>query len=147
MNKEGKHVLIAIEWKYTEAYEKTKDNKTDSNTIDKRYRNLAAKKNSNLGGWKELYNWNPQYELARQTLLMEQIILNKPFEVDDYRHLVICPNDNTEMVADAETFKDSLEDKSKFLIKDPKDLLEPLRSNTQYSDLINYLETRYWNAL
>lgn len=147
IDKDGKHVLIAIEWKYTEAYEKTDDKKADDETIETRYIDLAFQPDSNLGGWKEIYNWYPQYELARQTLLMEQIILNKPFEADDYRHIVVCPTDNAEMVAEAETFKDSLEDKSKFLIKDPKDLLEPLRCNAEYSDLITYLETRYWNAI
>ena len=144
VNKEGNHILIAIEWKYTEAYEKTKDNKADSETIDKRYRELAAKMNSNLGGWKELYNWDPQYELARQTLLMEQIVSNKPFDADDYRHIVVCPNDNIEMVAEAEAFKDSLEEKSKFIIIDPQDLLSPLKGNDDYKELLNYLETRYW---
>lgn len=144
VNKEGNHVLIAIEWKYTEAYKKTKDNKADSKTIDKRYRDLAARKNSNLGGWKELYNWDPQYELARQTLLMEQIVFNKPFEANDYRHIVVCPNDNTEMVAEAEAFKDSLEEKSKFIIVDPQDLLSPLKGNDDYKELFTYLETRYW---
>ena len=105
---------------------------------------LAARKNSNLGGWKELYNWDPQYELARQTLLMEQIIDNKPFKADDYRHIVVCPNDNIEMVAEAEAFKDSLEENSKFIIIDPQDLLSPLKGNDDYKELMEYLGTRYW---
>lgn len=144
VDKEGNRVLIAIEWKYTEAYKKTDDNKADDSTIDKRYRDLAARKNSNLGGWKELYNWDPQYELARQTLLMEQIIDNKPFKADDYRHIVVCPNDNIEMVAEAEAFKDSLEENSKFIIIDPQDLLSPLKGNDDYKELMEYLGTRYW---
>lgn len=137
-------ILIPIEWKYTEAYEKTDDKKVKEATIDERYRDLAARKDSNLGGWKDLYNWDPQYELARQTLLMEQIIDNKPFDADDYRHIVVCPNDNTEMLADAEAFKDSLKEKSKIRIIDPQELLSPLRGNEKYKDLITYLETRYW---
>lgn len=144
VNKEGKHVLIAIEWKYTEAYEKTKENKIENATIDKRYRDLAARKNSNLDGWKELYNWNPQYELARQALLMEQIISKKPFEADYYRHLVVCPKNNIEMMADAAAFKESLKDTSKFNIIDPQELLAPLYGNDNYKDLLTYLETRYW---
>lgn len=144
VDKDGNHILIAIEWKYTEAYEKIDDNKAEEATIDDRYRALAARKNSNLGEWKELYNWDPQYELARQTLLMEQIVSNKPFDADDYRHIVVCPNDNTEMVTEAEAFKGSLKDKSKFIIIDPQDLLSPLKGNDKYKDLLNYLETRYW---
>ena len=144
VNKEGEHVLIVIEWKYTESYEKTDGNKANSKTIDERYRDLAARKNSNLGGWKELYNWDPQYELTRQTLLMEQIVFNKPFEANDYRHIVVCPNDNAEMVTEAEAFKDSLKEKSKFIIIDPKELLSPLKGNDDYKELMEYLETRYW---
>lgn len=143
VNKEKKHILIAIEWKYTEAYKKTNDNKADDATIENRYRSLAEN-SSILGGWKDLYNWDPQYELTRQTLLMEQIISNKPFDADDYRHIVVCPNDNTEMMEEAKTFKDSLKDKSKFLIIDPQEFLSPLRSNAKYKDLITYLKTRYW---
>ena len=75
---------------------------------------------------------------------MEQIISNKPFDADDYRHIVVCPNDNTEMMEEAKTFKDSLKDKSKFLIIDPQEFLSPLRSNAKYKDLITYLKTRYW---
>lgn len=144
VNKEKKHILIAIEWKYTEAYKKTDDKKADDATIDERYRNLAAKKNSNLGGWKELYNWDPQYELARQTLLMEQIIDNKPFKGDNYQQIVVCPKNNIEMMEDATAFKESLKDSSKFIIIDPQELLSPLRGNENYKDLITYLETRYW---
>ena len=44
VNKEKKRILIAIEWKYTEAYEKTDDNKAKEATIDERYRDLAAKR-------------------------------------------------------------------------------------------------------
>ena len=57
---------------------------------------------------------------------------------------------NTEMRIDAEAFKESLKDKSKFHIIDPKDLLAPLASlkddkgKTNYSDLLNYLSKRYW---
>ena len=75
---------------------------------------------------------------------MEQIISNKPFEADDYRHIVVCPKNNTEMMADATSFKGSLKDKSKFHIIDPQALLSPLKGNDKYKDLLSYLETRYW---
>lgn len=143
VNKEKKHILIAIEWKYTEAYEKTDDNKADYATVENRYRELAEN-SSILGGWKDLYNWDPQYELARQALLMEQIIDNKPFKGDDYRQIVVCPQNNIEMMDEATTFKESLKDSSKFIIIDPQELLSPLRGNEKYKDLITYLKTRYW---
>lgn len=38
-----------------------------------------------------------------------------------------------------------LKDKSKFRIMDPQELLAPLKGNKQYSELIEYLQKRYWN--
>lgn len=153
-DKEGKYVLIPIEWKYTEHYEKTKKYKADEKTVETRYRHLAELPDSNLKGWEDAYNWNPAYELARQTLLMEQIKREQPFTEHryehKYEHILVCPNGNTEMRIDAEAFKESLKDKSKFHIIDPKDLLAPLVSledkngKIEYDDLLIYLSKRYW---
>lgn len=143
-NRFGKKVLIPIEWKYTEHYEKDDDYRIDEKIIAKRYRHLAELPDSNLDGWKEAYYWDPSYELARQTLLVEQIIREKPFEADRYEHLLICPEENKEMMQDAETFKSTLKDSSKFHIIDPVQLLLPLQRNAKYAELLNYLSKRYW---
>lgn len=146
-DQEGKHVLIPIEWKYTEHYEKVDDEyKADEEKVEKRYRHLAELSDSNLKGWKDAYYWDPAYELARQTLLMEQIIRNKPFHADYYQHIVVCPNGNVEMRTDANAFKESLTEKGKehFHIIDPQELLAPLEGNEKYSKLLEYLRKRYW---
>lgn len=145
----GKNVLIPIEWKYTESYAKTIDKKTYRKvvfTIKRRYLNILTSKSSHLTGWEKSYYLDPFYELARQSLLMEQIISKEPFPADYYQHIVVCPTDNKEMRADASAFKESLSacGKEFFHIIDPQELLAPLRDNKKYEDLITYLETRYW---
>ncbi|MBO4543208.1 MAG: hypothetical protein J5725_08525, partial [Bacteroidales bacterium] len=151
----GNHVLIPIEWKYTESYKKIIDKKKYLkivNVVKRRYLNKISNNNSHLVGWEKSYYLEPLYELARQSLLMEQIISEKPFSADYYQHIVVCPTDNKEMRADAKTFKDSLSEcgKNLFHIIDPKDFLAPISSikdkkeKKKYADLLNYLETRYW---
>ncbi|MBP5556487.1 MAG: hypothetical protein J6X65_02100 [Bacteroidales bacterium] len=155
VDKEGKHVLIAIEWKYTETYAKTIDKETYKkvlNVVKRRYLNKIATDGSHLTGWEKSYYLDPFYELARQSLLMEQIISNKPFPADYYQHIVVCPIDNKEMRADASAFKESLSacGKEFFHIIDPQEFLSPISSlkdekgEKKYADLLDYLETRYW---
>ena len=154
-DREGKQVLIAIEWKYTETYAKTigkEKYKKVVYVVKKRYLDKIATNNSHLTGWKKSYYLDPFYELARQSLLMEQIISNEPFPADYYQHIVVCPTDNKEMRADASTFKESLSacGKKFFHIIDPQEFLSPIfslkdeKGEKKYADLLDYLETRYW---
>ena len=154
-DREGKQVLIAIEWKYTETYAKTigkEKYKKVVHVVKKRYLDKIATNNSHLTGWSKSYYLDPFYELARQSLLMEQIISNKPFPADYYRHIVVCPTDNKEMRADASAFKESLSacGKKFFHIIDPQEFLSPISSlkdekgEKRYADLLDYLQTRYW---
>lgn len=151
----GRYVLVPIEWKYTESYAKTIDEKTYKKIVyvaKRRYLNKITSNDSHLVNWEKSYYLDPFYELARQSLLMEKIIGKKPFPADYYQHIVVCPTDNKEMRADAKTFKDSLSEYGKklFHIIDPKDFLAPISSikdkkgKKMYADLLNYLETRYW---
>ena len=147
--------MVPIEWKYTESYAKTIDEKTYKKIVyvaKRRYLNKITSNDSHLVNWEKSYYLDPFYELARQSLLMEKIIGKKPFPADYYQHIVVCPTDNKEMRADAKTFKDSLSEYGKklFHIIDPKDFLAPISSikdkkgKKMYADLLNYLETRYW---
>ena len=151
-DKNGKRILMPIEWKYTESYEKEEKYKADKTTVEKRYWDLANDKKSNLGSWPDDFNWNPLYEFARQTLLMEQIIQKKPkcgafpIKADDYIHIIVRPNENKEIIEDIQHFKDSVKDdgKKRIIEVDPQDLLSPLKGNDDYKELMEYLETRYW---
>lgn len=144
---ENKSVLIPIEWKYTESYDKKK--KADEDVVNEQYKDLASRPYSNLNGWKDEYYYDPLYEFARQTLLMEQIIHENPMgslhdKADDYVHIIVRPNDNTEICTDIQNFKKDLKNKDKVIEIDPQNLLSPMRDNKKYEDLINYLQTRYW---
>jgi len=134
--KDGKRLLIPIEWKYTESYEKTVDNRAVSNSV-KRYVGLANSGNTNLQKWIEEYEWDPLYEFVRQTLLMEQMSNN-------YVHVIVRPNDNKEIIADIDRFRNTLKDKAKLIEIDPTSLISPLKDKTEYRPLIDYLIQRYW---
>ena len=147
----GQYILIPIEWKYTESYEKTDKNRVKDDVVNSRYKNLASKYYSNLKGWRNEYYWDPLYEFARQTLLMEQIIHEQPngtfpTKADDYCHIIVRPDENKEIIDDIQQFKDSLKDEGKKRIIEvsPQALLSPLKGNDDYKDLLTYLETRYW---
>ncbi len=145
----GQFILIPIEWKYTESYEKEDKYKAKDYVVNKRYKDLTSQSYSNLNGWKDEYYYDPLYEFARQTLLMEQIIHANPFglfpvKADDYIHIIVRPNDNKEICTDIQNFKKDLKNKDKVIEIDPQDLLAPLRDNKKYDGLITYLETRYW---
>ena len=143
----NENVLIPIEWKYTESYDKKK--KADEGVVNERYKDLASRPYSNLNGWKDEYYYDPLYEFARQTLLMEQIIHANPFglfpvKADDYKHIIVRPNDNKEICTDIQNFKKDLKNKDKVIEIAPQDLLSPLKGNDDYKELMEYLETRYW---
>ena len=149
VDKEGNHILIAIEWKYTESYKKEK--KADEDVVNERYKDLASLSYSNLNGWKDEYYYDPLYEFARQTLLMEQIVHVQTqsaflIKADDYYHVIVRPDDNKEIIGDIQHFKESLKDEGKKRIfeVDPQAILSPLKGNSKYKELLDYLETRYW---
>ena len=137
--------LIPIEWKYTETYEK--EDKTCSERLE-RYEELIKKSNQltmpkNGKIPHSIYFQEPCYELMRQTLLTEQMIREK--KATNYIHINVIPKGNTELSEVVEKeYVPMLKTPSKFIIIDPEEFLSPLRNNTNYSDLISYLETRYW---
>lgn len=143
--KDNEQIAVPIEWKYTETYQGKEA--TEKSLCRYPERILAT---SHLKGWTNLYKADPYYELMRQSLLMEQIIA-KPeisnIEAKDYYHIVVIPQAHSEL---RNAIKDKFiptikeEDKSKFKIIDPEELLSPLKGNDDYKELINYLETRYW---
>lgn len=143
--KSGEKILIPIEWKYTETYQGKEA--TEKSLCRYPERILP---DSHLRGWTNLYKADPYYELMRQSLLMEHIIANPEIsniKAKDYMHIVVIPQAHSELrnaINDkfVPTIKD--EEKSKFIIIDPQDLLSPLKGNDDYKELMEYLETRYW---
>ena len=138
--------LIPIEWKYTETYSET--DLTNKNRIE-RYAHLIEnsarlKMPDNNKIAHSIYFKEPYYELMRQTLLCEQLIIKAGY-ADDFFHINIIPEKHTELREAVETgFIPMLNDKTKFKIVDPEDLLAPIKENNLYPELIDYLEKRYW---
>lgn len=155
IDKKKRRILIPIEWKYTEAYDKSPKKKAHKSSIE-RYVDLANLDSSNLKEWISDYEWDPLYEFARQELLMEQIIRNspecgfgnkqKPLLADDFIHIIVRPDENTEIANDIAAFKNTIVDSSKLIEIDPQQLLAPLKGCEQYSDLLDYLDRRYWTC-
>ena len=151
IDKDDRKILIPIEWKYTEAYNKEK--RAHQKSID-RYVKYANLESSNLKLWISDYEWDPLYEFARQEILIEQIIRKHPLVgfgykkmplmADDFVHIIVRPSGNTEIVNDIADFRETLVDNSKLIDIDPQDLLAPLKGNDKYADLLDYLQKRYW---
>lgn len=133
----GKKWIIPIEWKYTELYN---GKEAFAGSIH-RYPKYVAK-TSNLKSWSILYRCDPYYELARQSLFVEQIIASRDpdFLADDYYHLIICPNQNPLKTAIKLNYLPTLKDSSKTIILSPQDFTESFLPR----ELEEYLENRYW---
>lgn len=138
--------LIPIEWKYTETYSET--DLTNKKRIE-RYAHLIEnsarlKMPDNNRIAHSIYFKEPYYELMRQTLLCEQLIIRSGY-ANDFFHINIIPSEHTELRKAVETkFIPMLNDETKFKIIDPKDFLVPIKENNLYPELIDYLEKRYW---
>lgn len=141
--------LIPIEWKYTESY--VPKDKTNPTRL-KRYATLIEKSEQLItphdGVANSVYMQEPQYELMRQTLLVEQMIHNG--EATKFIHINVIPNGNTNLRRQVEiNYIPNLKDKNLFVCIDPQELLEPLceepfNKDANINDLINYLRTRYF---
>lgn len=159
--KNGSSTLLAIEWKYTEFYANTDKGAGKPGRVRKsRYKNLIANSQQLITKrddifYQHIYYYEPFYQLMRQTLWLEQMLKHKDTEIlkaDDFIHLHIIPPENTNLLNKAyfggqemeDTWRRCLEDKNKYKIISPKDLLSPL-GETKYTPLLHYLKTRYWD--
>jgi len=143
--KGNKRFLIPIEWKYTETY------KWQDKTVAKRISRYAhlIKDSTQLatpenGIPHSIYFYEPCYELMRQTLLVEQMI--RRGIADDFIHINVVPAGNIEyrdMVR--YNYIPMLKDKHKFISATPDEFLNSLKGMKEYSSLMQYLHTRYWD--
>lgn len=154
-HKDGRNILFPIEWKYVEAYgnEDKGANDTRRSRDDELINNskqLIPTENN------KVYYYEPFYQLMRQTLWAEQMVLNKDIETikaDDYIHLHIIPNNNKDLLLKdylkkglgmEATWENCLVDDRKYMIIEPKQLLSKL-DKLKYSKLLKYLKERYWD--
>lgn len=165
----GERWLIPVEWKYTEAYppadksqedgpEEPKGNNGRGITRLNRYSDLINKskylvKYDNYAHTP--YFFESFYQLMRQTIWAEQMIVHKDTEwikADRFLHIHVIPSDNASLLHKKYSCtKQEMEEswKSHLLLDcyqtiTPEKLLSPLKGNDDYSELINYLQIRYW---
>ena len=136
---DNRRILIPIEWKYVETYE---HKRAVQSSIDRYTSRLDN--SSNIKEWRVEYEYDPLYELVRQTMLVEQIIKNNDtvLPVDDYLHINVIPGGNVELRSEVSLFPEGLKDEAKFIILEPSKLMLPIKET--HRDLYNYLESRYW---
>lgn len=178
VHKNGEKWLMPIEWKYTEFYNNADKSIEDSN------KNTAGHKKGDEAKGKErlnrycyhpngrlidnskylktlnnyrssVYFFEPFYQLMRQTLWAEQMIVHKATErikAVNYLHIHVIPSANADLLLKnykcsgsnmETTWKNQLVDKSKYIIIDPSKLLSNIDS-IKYKSLIDYLKVRYW---
>jgi hypothetical protein len=174
VRKDGTRVILPIEWKYVEAYGNkrlfdevtyrrdgseavNKKGLTKGKERQRRYFDLIEKSTQLKPVTKTISNFEPFYQLMRQTLWAEQMIKNAETETikaSDFIHAHVIPKENNELLNKEydvsnkrmrmeETWKECLTDQAKYKIIQPKDLLAGI-DKTKYADLIKYLQTRYW---
>ena len=102
-----------------------------------------------------VYFFEPFYQLMRQTLWAEQMIAHGNIEkvsAANFIHSHIIPQENSDLLNKIypcsgknmeTTWRECLQDQSKYKIISPKDLLANIDPN-KYSDLKKYLSRRYW---
>ncbi len=165
-HRDGTNWLIPIEWKFTEFYEnldkakegcKANHEKCKGKVRQERYTDLINNSNQLISEKHYCYYFEPFYQLMRQTLWAEQMVVNREKETikaDNYLHIHVIPSDNADLLEKKykcsgenmkSTWTSHLIDKDKYVIISPKDFLSNLDS-AKYKDLISYLNERYWNG-
>lgn len=172
-HKSGKVYLVPIEWKYTEDYVSFDKSKEDNPNMGKgnaekgkerlrRYSSLITNskylitKDSYLSS---LYFQEPFYQLMRQTLWAEQMIINKAQErikADDYLHLHVVPSENKDLLFHnyrrlemkngmEAAWRNVLtrEGNERYLLMDPQTLIQPIKD--KHHELYQYLMRRYYS--
>ena len=101
------------------------------------------------------YYYEPFYQLMRQTLWAEQMVVNTDSEtlkVENYIHVHVIPPENKDLLNKVykcsgldmeQTWRKHLRDQSKYMIISPKNILAGIDS-TKYGDLQKYLRNRYY---
>lgn len=160
---DGSKWLIPIEWKYTEFY--SNQNKAiegyKADPIDckgevrkRRYTDLINKSKQLKSFDHTCFYFEPFYQLMRQTLWAEQMVINNKRETlkaENYLHVHVIPPENGDLLnkvykcsgLDMEhTWRNHLTDQSKYVIISPKKLLSGI-DNEKYQNLLKYINGRY----
>jgi hypothetical protein len=155
--RQGKKLLIPIEWKYTENYFDSHNKALEAKkgtTRQTRYNHLIEnskqlKSASDIEN--SVYYYEPFYEFMRQTLLVEQMV--KVGIAEDYLHVVVIPAQNLDLLGNnysfstqdlKTTWNNCLHHQSKFKIIDSKTVFNFIAQLPEYNKLTEYLKARYF---
>lgn len=158
--KQGKRVLLVIEWKYVEKYgNEDKSQKQEGKTRLKRYSNLMKEsKELEIEGdcTGSVFFFEPFYQLMRQVLWAEQMIninhKEEPLHADDFIHVHVVPKGNKELLQKKyrrshqdmlTTWRCRLKNPNKYVLISPAEFFSKL-SCDKWKNLICYLKARYW---
>lgn len=159
-HKDGTRWLIPIEWKYTETYApEDKSLGRPGETRVRRYHDLivASSYLKTEKPYGSVYYFEPFYQLMRQTLWSEQMILHKGTEAiqaDKFLHLHVIPRENKSLLDKIyrvsglnmeDTWRRQLLHPEVYRIISPAELLAPVfaHADAETKALQEYLCTRY----
>ncbi|MCD4712888.1 MAG: hypothetical protein K8R73_06355 [Clostridiales bacterium] len=147
--------MYFIEWKYTEEYSQVDLYIPERAKV---YDHLIQDKDSpfNLIPDVKAFYFEPFYQLMRQTLLADQIMKNREYEVSSYKHIHVVPNENVNLINRVTSpyfqgdnihtiWKSLLKDKSSFIHITPIDLLATVSNCHDTISTMIYLKVRYWD--
>lgn len=167
--KDGKRILLPIEWKFVEEYAR-EDKSLGSHGEERRRRYFDSGlvvKSEQLKSVERphgsIYFQEPYYQLMRQTLWAEQCIKNHDKVVngaEDFIHVHVIPKENDSLrdihfdekwdngQGMVSNWKAMLKHPEKYVCIDPKDLFKNIFENENLrekcKDLLEYLVARYW---
>ena len=111
--KDGKNVLVLLEWKYTETYENQECKYISKDNYHKNYTDLLIEKDCPIKTHDNFMGlfFDPFYQLMRQTLLGWKMANLNEYGSDEYIHLHIIPNGNVELKNQCSHWKLLIKDK------------------------------------
>jgi hypothetical protein len=160
---DGTRKLFIIEWKYTEHYNgQSKFQDDDVPRRKETYLPSLQKEDCPIRMPKlikdilvEGFFYEPFYQLMRQTLLAHEMDKAQDFGATEYQHIYVIPTANMELIRNTpgkivvgstleNTWANLLKAKEKYKVVDPQDFLAPANKFSDVSNIIEYLEQRYW---
>ncbi len=150
---DGSNILVLIEWKYTEEYREENEYIPERYNI---YNKLLEEKDCPIktDDFESLY-YEPFYQLMRQTLLGWKMVQAGEYQCDEYIHVHVIPEGNTELrdrvtspglngSIMSEAWKSVLKDPFRYMVMTPEEFLRPALGCPDTHSIAGYLEKRYW---
>lgn len=147
--------MYFIEWKYTEEYSQVDLYIPERAKV---YDHLIQADDSPFNAAYDVkaFYYEPFYQLMRQTLLADQIVKNREYDVSSFKHIHVVPKENFDLINRVtspyfkgdnihEVWKNVIINRDNFLHIAPGDLLRPVLNCQDTLSPINYLKVRYWD--